>query len=100
MKKISIGIVSLFISLGILSTSAHAAGQCKGIAKTACAESLDCGWVKGYTRKDDVEVKGHCRANKSAAKEKAKAKKLAAKKKAQAKKAAKKAKRKAASGEG
>lgn len=91
MKKISIAIVSLILGFGIFSSSVQAAGQCKGMAKTACAESLDCGWVKGYTRKDDVEVKGHCRANKGAAKEKAKAKKLAAKKKRAAAKAKKKA---------
>ena len=95
MKKTSILIVSLFLSLGILSTSVQAAGECKGVAKTACANSLECGWVRGYTRKDDVEVKGHCRANQGAAKEKAKAKKLAAKKKKAAAKA-KAAKKKAA----
>lgn len=91
MKKISIVIVSIFMSLGILSTPAQAAGQCKGLAQAACANSLDCGWVKGYTRKDDVQVKGHCRANRGAAKEKAKLKKKEVKAKKQAAKQARKA---------
>ena len=94
MKRISIAIVSFLIAFGIAASPAHAAKQCKGMAKNACADSLDCGWVKGYTRKDEVKVKGHCRANKGAAKAKAKIKKKEAKAKAKAKKAA--AKKKAA----
>ena len=82
MKRISIAIVSFLIAAGLASSPAHGAKQCKGIAKSACANSLDCSWVKGYARKDEIKVKGHCRANKGAAKlnkKQTKAKKSAAK---------------------
>jgi hypothetical protein len=49
----------------VASTGATAAGQCKGMAETACLAQTQCSWVDGYTRKDGRAVSAHCKSKPS-----------------------------------
>ena len=51
--------VALLVALG--GNPAIAESACKGLEQSACGKKADCSWVKGYTRKDGVNVSGHCR---------------------------------------
>lgn len=53
---------TLVLGLGLASTQANAAGQCKGLQNNACTTNAACTWVQGYERKDGRTVKSFCRA--------------------------------------
>lgn len=71
MKKIYALACTLLLSLGLMTSPAMAKSQCKGLSKTMCATKSDCGWTKGYTRKDGKKVDGYCRVSKAGVKKKA-----------------------------
>lgn len=51
------------IAAGLLmSGSANAANQCKGLDNSACKAESSCSWVNGYERKDGKTVKSFCRS--------------------------------------
>jgi hypothetical protein len=61
-KPVAALAVTLSVALG--GNLAVAESACKGLEEAACGKKADCGWVKGYARKDGVKVSGHCRTNK------------------------------------
>ena len=63
-RKSSIALSTFILSLSLClgAASAQAASECKGSAKGACESRDDCSWVKGYKRKDGIEVASHCKS--------------------------------------
>lgn len=59
-KPILLSTFLLTLALGLGAASAQAA--CKGSAQSACEKDPSCSWVKGYTRKDGVEVSPYCKS--------------------------------------
>jgi hypothetical protein len=51
--------VTLFAA--VVSASASAASQCKGMEQDACGAMAECAWVNAYVRKDGRSVSGHCK---------------------------------------
>lgn len=86
-KKGSITLSTFILSLSLClgAASAQAASACKGSEKSACERRDDCSWVKGYKRKDGVQVAGHCKS-KPKSSEKSSSKKSDSKKKPDSKK--------------
>jgi hypothetical protein len=58
----TLGTLILSLSLCFGAASAQAASACKGSEKSACERRGDCTWVKGYKRKDGVQVASHCKS--------------------------------------
>lgn len=59
----------VIVAMLLLTVSAQAASQCKGLDNSACDANAACGWVNGYARKDGREVSAFCRtSNKGKAK--------------------------------
>jgi hypothetical protein len=58
----TLGTFILSLSLCLGAASAQAASDCKGSEKSACERRDDCSWVKGYKRKDGVQVASHCKS--------------------------------------
>lgn len=55
--------LSGFLISMMLTGSANAASQCKGLENTACNSNNACSWVNEYERKDGRKVKGFCRTS-------------------------------------
>jgi len=49
------------VTLGLGATSAMAAGQCKGLSKSACSADSSCSWVNSYVTKSGKKVDSYCR---------------------------------------
>lgn len=58
---IPVSLAAASLTVAIMSSSALAASQCKGMAEAQCDGAASCRWVDGYVRKDGREVNGYCR---------------------------------------